>query len=116
MKYTWWGLFKSQYSWKNERDNVIVVFIVSVVFKILTYISEGLVYESSGDPVEFLGIVYLLYFLVKYIWLLMVYYALKFVLLGVIACGLVTYCCKSNDEALAMKAKRAYDEMFHWRK
>jgi len=104
MEYSFWKLFKAQYSWKNDKTTFGVTAMLSVFITGIT-----LLQLDTSEVDNLVGMI-LAVCGVLYIYLLFLYYTLK--LIGMtFACSVVVYTSKRGS----IKGVSLYNEMLYWR-
>lgn len=114
--YTWWKLFKAQYSWGNDKISIYATLLISALFTIVMFSTGSVISTDTGTSVDLLSVPAIIYWLVFTLYLLTLYHTIKFVILGCIICGGIVYFANKGDGKDKLKARKTYREMLTWRK
>lgn len=118
MKYNYLKLLRAQYSWKNDRTTFYINLALSLLIS-LVYILFGSVEVTINEvtqPVSIFSKVTAILWMIWFGILMTFHHTIKFILLGVILCGAVTYYANFGDEGDKEEARDRYLEMMTWRK
>ena len=116
--YAWWKLFKTQYSWNNDKVSIYITLVISALYTIVMFSTASVTFTSAGEPVEvgLVSVFAIIYWLGFTLYLLTLYHIIKFIVLGCIICGGVVYFANKGEVEDKLEARNTYKEMLTWRK
>jgi hypothetical protein len=105
-KFSFWELFKRQWSWKNDRESLILNLFLATLTTVTYHFCDSI--HVSPAEEYWKGVVIL--FTIIFVNMFVFYQMLK--MLGMIAfCSLVTYLSNKGDT----EAMQMYNEALTWR-
>lgn len=114
--YTWWKLFKAQYSWNNDKISVYIALINNAIYTVVLFSTGSIIFTDTGTPVDLLSVVAGIYWVGLTLFQLTFYHTIKFLILGCIICGGVVYFANKGEGEDKLEAQYQYKEMLTWRK
>lgn len=114
--YTWWKLFKAQYSWNNDKISVYISLVISTIYTVVMFTTGGVIITDTGTPVDLLSVVAGIYWVGLTLFQLTFYHTIKFLILGCVICGGVVYFANKGAGEDKLEARNTYREMLTWRK
>lgn len=105
--FNFWQLYKRQWSWNNDKVNLLIYFIMSLLLTSTYHFTGSIQIEPTGYYWYGVGIL----FLILFIGISVVYQSIKAFMM-LLFCSLVTYMANKGDT----KAILIYIEALDWRK
>jgi len=113
--YSYLKLLRAQYSWNNDKVTFYINSVLSLAISLLYVLTGVVTYTETSNPVEVFSSATFLLWMVWFGWLMVLYHTIKFIVLGVVLCGAITYFAKYGDEKEKSEAQERYREMMSWR-
>ena len=115
-KYSWWKLLKAQYSWKNDKSSLYMHLLISCIITLFYVFTDSIIYTDTGLPVEFFSYAAMVCWVTMFLFLMTIHHSVKFLFVGILLCGGVTYFANNGDEKEQREAIAKYNDMLTWRK
>lgn len=106
MKYGFWKLLRAQYSWYNDRVNILVAFGIATLWVVVSHLTGNL----SVEPVEYYWAGLFFMYAMVFIYVYVVYNMLKLVCMFIFC-----YCVSSLSKKGNFEAIDTYNQALTWR-
>ena len=121
MNYSFWKLLRAQWSWNNDKDGLLISFVLAVLLGSVMYFTNMQITDTdTGEIINKLSetgfIVWGILCITLALWNIMLYHTVKFILMSLF-CGMLVFSLKSDKTTKGFKQQYHLDylEALTWR-